>query len=106
MSNDPSTPNALSNQSTTAITTTMFMMDFILLSIGMYVLAAQSSTPTTINTMTRLTKDIYFPYSNNDLLAISLLTNVKIIARSVHLPGLLHSKTFGDIVAHLAQLSE
>jgi hypothetical protein len=58
-SSDPRTPNALSSQSMTAMTTTTFMMVLILWSIGIYVLAAHSKTPTTIRTMTTVIKGIF-----------------------------------------------
>ncbi len=53
-------PNALSNHRTTTITTTTFRIFLILASMGIYVLINQSSTPTTINTITMLISGIIF----------------------------------------------
>jgi hypothetical protein len=57
---EPNIPNALSNQRTTAITTTAFNIFFMVDCIGMYVLINHRITPTTIRTIIKWTNGIVF----------------------------------------------
>jgi len=57
---EPNIPKALSNQRTTAITTTAFNIFFMVACIGMYVLINHRTTPTTIRTIINWTNGIVF----------------------------------------------
>jgi response regulator RpfG family c-di-GMP phosphodiesterase len=68
----PHIPTAFRTQMPTAITTTMFSIDFMLEAIGMKRLISHSATPTTTNTTTRFINGIFL--SSLSILSVPAFT--------------------------------
>jgi hypothetical protein len=60
--NESRSPNAFKSQMMTRITTRIFSIDFIFLSMGMKEFTSQSNTPTTIRTSRIVTSDIIYGF--------------------------------------------